>query len=158
MKYTGELQKTIPTKKIGLLDDEDSRRAEAKRIAALKVSKMPALFAAHGVALGDWVNLAFELAKEFVPGFRVVEPAGRPTEWSGVDKAEFKLSVDDMQAANPGIPKTQAITKVCRLSRWEAKTKGMKVTALRKHYDNADATWVAIVKDAKAYESMVRED
>ena len=158
MKYSGELAKPITAKKAGLLATDDSIRAESKRIVDAQIAKLPALFAAHGVELHDWIDLVFELAEEYVPGFRVVEPAGRPTEWGDYDKAEFRLTVDHMREANPGMKITDAIRRVQRLESWQSKTKDMKVSALSKHYYGADPRWVAVMRDAKAYESIVGKD
>ncbi len=158
MKYTGELAKPITAKKVGLLATDDSIKAESRRIIEARVAKLPALFAAHGVEPHDWIDLVFELAEEYVPGFRVVEPAGRPTEWGDYDKAEFRLTVDHMREANPGIKITDAIRRVQRLESWQSKTKDMKIPALSKHYYGADPRWVAVMRDAKAYESIVGKD
>ena len=158
MKYTGALKKGIVRKHPGLLAGEDDYKAEAMRITRERFAKLPDLFNAHGIAEHDYLGLVLALANEHVPGFKCIKPPGRTTEWGDWDKAEFRLSVDDMRAAHPGMPTTQAIAKVCRLFSWEAKTKGMKVTALRKHYDAADARWVAIAKDAKAYDLIIQRD
>jgi hypothetical protein len=158
VKYTGKLAKPIVSKQLGLLATDDDIKAEALRVATEKVNKVSALFAVHGVELNDWMDLAFELAEEYVPGFKVVRPAGRPTEWQEYDKAEFKLAVDDMKSANEGIATTEAIRRVCRLSHWAEKNKGMKVTALSKHYYAADSRFVAMMQDAKAYNLIVQGD
>ena len=158
MKYTGTLAKPIARKRTGLLNDDATIEAEANRTTLERFAKLPDLFRAHGVPENDFLRLAISLAKEHVPGFKLVNPPGRKTEWSDYYKAEFKLTVDAMREANPGMPTTQAISKVCRLSSWEEKTKGMKVSALRKHYDAADPRFVKLMKDAKAYDSIVRDD
>ena len=158
MKYTGDLAIPITTNKLRLLASDESIKEETSRIVHARVAKLPALFAAHGVEIGDWIDLVFELAEEYVPGFRVVGPAGRPTEWSDYYKAEFKLTVDDMREANPGMKITDAIRRVQRLKSWQEKTKDMKISALSKHYYAADPRWVLVMKDAKAYDSMVKKD
>lgn len=158
MKYTGELAKPITAKKFGLLATDDLIKAEARRVVEARMAKLPALCAAHGVELGDWLDLAFELAEEYVPGFRVAKPAGRPIEWSEYEKAEFRLTVDDMREANPGMKITDAIRRVQRLESWKSKTKDMKVAALSKHYYDADDRWVAVMRDAKAYDSIIGKD
>ena len=158
MKYTGKLAKPIVSKQLGIFATDDDIHAEALRVTTEKVNKVSALFAVHGVELHDWMDLAFELAEEYVPGFKVVRPAGRPTEWQEYDKAEFKLAVDDMKSANKGIATTEAIRRVCRLSHWTEKTKGMKVPALSKHYYAADSRFVSMMQDAKAYNLIVQAD
>lgn len=145
-------------KKFGLLSTDDVIKAEVGRIVDARIAKLPELCAVHGVELGDWLGLVFKLAEEHVPGFRVVEPAGRPTEWDEFSKAEFKLAVKQMREANSGMKITDAIKRVQRLERWESKTKDMKVSALSKHYYDANPRWIALVEDAKAYESIVGKD
>lgn len=158
MKYTGKLAKPIVSKQLGVFATDEDIKAEALRVTTEKVNKVSALFAVHGVELDDWVDLVFELAEEYVPGFKVIKPAGRPTEWEVYDKAEFKLTVDDMKSANDGIATTEAIRRVCRLSHWAEKTKGMKVTALSKHYYAADSRVVAMMRDANAYNLINQGD
>ena len=156
MKYTGTLAKPIPRKRMELLVDDATFQAEAHRTIEAMFAKLPDLFKAHGVAEFNYLGLVVAMAKEHVPGFKLVNPAGRPTTWGDYDKAQFRLSVDDMREANPGMPTTQAISRVYRFSSWEAKTQGMKGAALRKHYDAADLRWVQVARDAKAYESIIR--
>ena len=158
MKYTGKLAKPIVSKQLGLFATDADIKAEALRVTTEKVNKVSALFAVHGVELHDWMDLAFELAEEYVPGFKVIKPAGRPTEWEEYDKAEFKLTVDSMKAANNGIPVTRAISRVMKLSSWAGKTKGMQVSALSKHYYAADPRVVAMMRDANAYNLIVKND
>lgn len=158
MKYAGELNKPIARKKIGLLASDDAIQSEAARIVTAKWDKLPALFAAHGIQDGDFLGLAFALAGESVPGFRVVDPAGRPTEWMDYDKAEFKLAVDDMRVTNPKLSISEAIRRVQRLSKWAGKTKGMKVTALSKHYYSADDRYVQMMRDANSYRELLAQE
>ena len=94
MKYTGSLGKTIAKKRMGLLAEEDDYQAEARLTMDEMFSKLPALFKAHDVIEGNFVALALALAKAHVPGFKVVRPAGRKTEWHSSVKAEFRLDVD----------------------------------------------------------------
>ena len=143
MKYSGELAKGIAAKKLGLLATEEAVKAELHRVIEVKAKKLPALFAAYGVEPLNWMEMVFQLAEAHVPGFKVREPAGRPTEWGDVNKAEFKLTVDGMCEANPGMKITDAIRRVKNLVSWQAKTKDMKVPALSKHYYGADPIWVA---------------
>jgi hypothetical protein len=158
VKYTGKLAKPIVSKQLGLFATDADIKAEALRITTEKVNKISALFALHGVELNDWMNLAFELAEAHVPGFKVNKPAGRPTVWGKYYEAEFKLTVDSMKAANHGMTVTTAIRRVMKLDSWSVKTKGMKIAALSKHYYAADPRVVAMMKDAKAYELIVKGD
>ena len=158
MKYTGKLSKPITRKRFGLLASEDDFKAEEHRTKSEMFTKLPDLFKAHGVTEHDYLGLILAMAKAHVPGFKLVKPAGRKTEWGDFDKAEFRIAVDGTREANPGMPVTQAISRVCRLPSWHEKTEGMKVSALSKHYYGADSRFIAMMKDAKAYKSIVRED
>ena len=160
MKYKGTLAKPIAQKAKHLLLAELLREENELFSQPYKdrLTKFPALFEAHSVPLGDWMGLALSLAIEHVPGFRIVNPAGRKTEWGFHEKADLKLHVDDMLMAHPGMKITDAIRRVQRLEKWQEKTKDMKVSALSKHYYAADDRWVAVMRDAKAYESIVGRD
>ncbi len=72
----------------GELLDEQVAAAVNAQVDEL-LSKLPLLAEAHGVRHGDWFALVVSLARTHVPGFKLVEPAGRPTEWGMFDKAEF---------------------------------------------------------------------
>lgn len=149
MKYTNQLAKPIKAKRLPLLAKDSDFKTEAGRISAEKFAKLPDLCAAHGVLYGDWLGLALALATEHVSGFKIATPAGRPTEWGDYDKAMFRLDVEDMQSASVGLPLTEAMRRVCRLSQWAGKTKGMKVTALSKHFYSVDLRWVRVARDAR---------
>jgi hypothetical protein len=157
LKYTGKLNKPIVRKRIGILANEDAYMAEAKRITDEMFAKLPDLFAAHGLQHGDWVALAMELAKAHVPGFQVNKPAGRKTEWDISHKAEFRLDVDAI-VANSGLSVVEAIKLTIRSDAWAVKAAPMTIAALEQHYYKADMRWVQIVKDARAYESIVGTD
>ncbi|PZP95534.1 MAG: hypothetical protein DI587_22285 [Variovorax paradoxus] len=157
MKYTGQLADPIEGRRSGLFDTEEQMQADAHRLAAEKISKLPALFLAHGVELGDWPALALALAVAHVPGFKIKAPAGRPTEWSVADDAEFRLDVDGVRQAGD-LTVDRAISKVIASEPWSGKAKGMKIPALRKHYYRANEAWVRLVADARAYQTMVRDD
>lgn len=154
MKYTGKLAKPIVRRRLGVLSTEESVREAATKEANEMLEKLPLLAEAHGVAPGDWFALAVSLAKTHVPGFKVVQPAGRPTEWGQIEKAELRLDVDELLAATGGLAVTDAIRRTCKLERWVEKTKGMKVTALSKHYYAADMRFVDIVRDARSWNQL----
>ena len=83
MKYSGTLAKPIARKAKHLLLAE-ALREENELISQPykdRLTKFPALFQAHSVPFGNWMGLALSLAIEHVPGFRIVNPAGRKTEW-----------------------------------------------------------------------------
>lgn len=154
MKYTQELTKPIKRKRLGLLADEALHAEEARRIVDEMFAKIPMLAQAHGVDHGDWFGLALALAKEHVPGFKVVNPSGRPPEWSDVDKAEFSIAVDEVRLSS-GKTVDESMKLVIRLERWAKKTAPMSLEALRQHYYQADKRWIAVVKDARAYELLM---
>ncbi|NML85381.1 hypothetical protein [Polaromonas sp.] len=140
-KYTGSLSKTIAQKRIGLLAGEDAYRAEAQRTTDEMFAKLPDLFKAHQVPEGNWVALTLALAKSHVPGFKVVKPAGRRTEWGIADKAEFRLDVD-IVIGDSKLSVVEAIKLVCRLDAWKEKTAPMKISALEQHYYRADMRFI----------------
>lgn len=150
MKYTDQLAKPIKAKRLPLLATDSDIYSEAGRITNERFAKLPDLCAAHGVVYGNWLALAQALAKEHVRGFKVESPAGRPTEWGLYDKLMFRLDVEDMQSANVGMPITQSIDRVRRLSQWADTTQGMKVTALSKHFYSVDLGWVQMARDARS--------
>lgn len=154
MKYTDKLAKPIKAKRLGLLATDADFQAEGVRVTAEKFAKLPDLCAAHGVVYGDWLSLALALATEHVRGFKVESPAGRRIEWGEHDKAMFRLDVEDMQCASVGLPLTEAMRRVCRLSQWTDKTTGMKITALSKHFYSADSRWVLLVRDARSLNQL----
>ena len=158
MKYASELKKPVVRKIPGLLWTDEQRLELIKEQIREQLKKMPLLAKAHGVPEGDWFALAFELAKAHVPGFKLVRSAGRPAEWSDVDKAELKLDVDNLMAASSGLPVTEALRKIPKLEAWAEKTKLMRVEALSKHYYGADERWVRIVRDARAWNLIQRDN
>lgn len=160
MKYTGALAKPIVQKNrtfrlADLLNLKEFVDQPYKEMAA----KIPELFAAHSVNEGDWQALAISLAREHVTGFNIVRPPGRKTEWSVSDKAELRYDVEEIiKAGLKKIPITDALRRVQKLERWSEKTKGMNVAALRKHYDAADISFLPIIAEARAYETIVGEN
>lgn len=153
MKYVGTLAKPIVLKHLGLLADDAAFQAEAERTTSEIFAKLPDLFKAHGVLENDFFGLALALAKNHVPGFKLAKPAGRPTEWSLLDKAEFRVDVDTF-IKNNGVSVVEAIKLTIRLDRWAEKTQPMKLAALEWHYYDADLRFVAIVKHAHAFDAL----
>ena len=156
MKYTGTLNKGITRRRFGPLAASDAHLSEANRIDSEMAAKLPELFEVHGVEMGNWFRLAMALAREHVPGFKVINPAGRPTEWEEYDKAEFRLDVDAF-IINSGntLPVTEAIRRARRLDAWRSKTEAMKPAALRKHYDKTDLRLVKMMQDARAHRNQL---
>lgn len=154
MKYSGALAKPIPRKRSSVFACDESIKADVERIADIQAEKMIQLFSAHGVEVGNWVALSLALAKEHVPGFRIAEPAGRPTEWGEIEKAELRIAVDEMRDSNPGLNISDAIRRIQRMDSWQARTGAMRASALSKHYYAADARWIAIVQDARSWNKL----
>lgn len=123
-----------------------------------QLNKLPALFLAHSVPIGDWQGLAFSLAKAHVTGFKVVGQAGRKTRWEIYDKTLLKMTIDDEIKANPKLTVASAITRVMKMEMWKDKTRDMKVSALSKHYYAADDRWVAVMRMAIAYDLIIKKD
>lgn len=157
MEYTGKLAKTIRRKRIGLLAEHSAYEAEALRITNEMLSKLPDLFKAHGVAENNYFGLVLALAKEHVPGFKVTNPSGRPTEWDDIDKAEFKLDMDTIRDKT-SFSVVEAIKQVIRLDHWREKTRPMNVPALEVRYYRADARWVNIIRDARVMNQLLDAD
>ena len=156
MKYTGTLKKGITRRRVGLLADSDAHKIEGKRIADEMFAKLPELFRAYGIKPNNWPAMVLALAQEHVPGFKVINPAGRKIEWGDADNAEFRLDVDAIVADSGNtVPVTEAIKLACRLDAWASKTRPMTLAAITAHYYDADLRWVEIAKDARAYESIV---
>lgn len=158
MKYTGRLQKPIVRRPIGIFSTDDQIKATVNAEVDEMFSKFDDLFAAFALEKDNWFGLALALAKAHVPGFKLVAPAGRKTEWTIVDKAALKLDVDTI-AESAAVPITEAIKLACKLDAWAEKTKKMTLAAITKHYYAADPRFVSIVRDAQAYqahESKVR--
>jgi hypothetical protein len=158
MKYVGNLNKGITRKRMGIFADDADYATEAQRTTDEMFSKLPDLFAVHQVSEGDWAGLAMALAKTHVPGFKLINPAGRKTEWNPADKAEFRLDVDAI-IENHGISVVEAIKLACRLDAWIEKTKEpMTIAALEQHYYKADIRFIQVVKDARAWQSHLLDE
>ena len=156
MKYTGALKKAIVRKRLGILHTESEFQDDSQRIVDEMVSKLPELFAVYEVNQGDWVSLAFRLAQAHVPGFKVVDPPGRPPEWGPHENAGFHIDVDAV-IDERHLTVVEAIKIVIRMESWAKKTSPMNMVALERRYYSADPAWVKIVKDARAYEIIVRD-
>ena len=155
MKYTKELKEPIARKRFGLLAGEKEYRESDEAIAREMLAKLPALAEAHSVQPGNWFALALALAQTYVPGFKVIDRLGRPTEWSDADKAELRIDVDAIRKPT-GKTLDASIKAAMKEPRWADRTG--TPAALRQHYYDADSRWVAIVQDARAYKSMAKDD
>lgn len=134
MKYTGTLSKPVVKGRRGLINAPDFT-ADRERIFTEINAKLPELFKIHGVSEGDWKDLALALAGAHVPGFKVVERAGRKREWDYLKKVEFRIAVDDLiSKSKNALPVTEAIRRAKRLDRWKVKIENMKIPALSQHY------------------------
>lgn len=154
--YSGDLAKPIVGRPVPLLNADEWIKEEAKRITEERWSKLEPLCRVHGVEVGNWFGLAMRLAETHVPGFRVIEKAGRKVEWSIVDKASYKISIDEL-VERDSIPILEAIRKLQRAGEWSQRTKGSSVEALAKHYYKADHRMVNVLHDARAWEQHLRD-
>jgi hypothetical protein len=158
-KYKGRLSKSIVRQKIGIFENDAAHQEEAKRIETEILSKIPDLFIAHnikisekGINQNDWFALVLCLAKTHVPGFKVIDPAGRKTSWTDADKAELKIEIDRIvEASEKKLPIIAAIRHIKTSEGWKEKYRHTSHNALKAHYYDADLRWVEIVKDANAY-------
>lgn len=146
-RYLGLLGQPIVANHIpGLLAD-DARHIESARQVGLMLEKLPLLAEAHGVANGDWFALVLALAREHVPGFKVVAKGGRSELWSDIEKAELSIEVEAARKALKTLK--QAIEAVLLGGRWAEKRP--TASALETHYRHADKKVVALLRDAQAY-------
>jgi hypothetical protein len=158
VKYAGKLKKPIARKRLGWLYDESHYLEDAQRIEDERLAKLPDLFAAHNVPLGDWQGLAMALAKAHVPGFKATRPPGRPNDWDAKETAEFKVDVDDI-AERDGLSIVEAIKLVIRTTAWAEKTSSMTLPALEKrYYEGHDSKWIELVKKARSYEAIIGDE
>lgn len=154
VKYEGALERPIVANNVrGLLADE-ARTAEAARQVDLMIEKLPLLAKAHGVEAGNWFALVMAMAKEHVPGFRVITKAGRTELWSDLEKAELKIEIDEHRSADRNLK--QAIEAVLADGKWEKKRPTH--SALETHYKRADESLVAMVRDARAFRARNEEN
>jgi len=156
MKYSGVLATPLNRPQIGVIHTDDQIEAEWRRVLVERLEKLPALAQAHGVAEGDWLGLAMRLAETHVPGFKMVNRAGRRTEWSELDKAELRIDADDIREKT-GKTVDASIREAVKSDRWRGKTSEMKPAALRQHYYAADARFIQIAQDARAFEGLPQQ-
>lgn len=154
MKYTGTLVSPIVERMPdgGLLAGDAEFAKEAARVKVAQLEKLPALFEAHGVEVGDYQSLALALAETHVAGFKVVERAGAKVKWQVYELTQFKIAVDDLVASGEASSVTHAIDRVRRRPEWSGIIKKSATpSALRKQYDRADPMWVQMLRDALRY-------
>jgi hypothetical protein len=158
MKYSGRLAKPVRRKRYQLRLAAALRNDEALLHASVNEAfeKLPDLFATHEIEQGDWVGLAIKLAFAHVPGFKIVDPPGRPTEWSGFEKAELRYDADALIASRKTLSVTAALQAVKKHERWAAKAAGMKPAALAKHYYAADVSLLPLIEKSRAYDEAVK--
>ncbi|MGF6524742.1 hypothetical protein [Variovorax sp. PvP013] len=150
MMYEGKLKEPIVQQHHGLLSDLN---AEQQRINIEMLSKLPALFEAHQVEAGNWMRLAFELAKAHVPGFQVNAPAGRPLKWELAEKAAFRIDVDEI-ISDAKLSLSEAIKLAIRQPRWAEQAREMTMAALVKQYKTTEMWSVEVLQDARRLEKM----
>ncbi len=158
MKYTGELQKPVVERQLGLLASDADFEAEFGRQFDEIGAKLPELCSAHGIKYGDWLALVFALAREHVPGFKTQQRAGRKSEWHAFYRAELFVDVVSMIEANPKMSIKGALQAIQNLDRWREIAKPMTIGALRKQYDLADSRAINIVRDARTWDALPQDE
>lgn len=166
-EYTGVLATRIdpsaiglrwPDGRRGLLATEQEHAEEDRRILNAQFEKMPALFACHGVALGDWSELCLRLAETHVPGF-MLKKTKQSKDWTAYDEAEFVCDVNEERtAANISIP--EAIKLVIRRDRWKKPTAPETIVALQTRYKRArkaHALLVSTLEKSRLFDRLQAE-
>lgn len=158
MKYEGVLNRRIPGKHFGLLAGEPEFNADAARVTDARFAKIPALFAVHGVEIGDWEGLAFALAIEYVPGFKLSKPVGRNIKWPENDKASLRLDADLAIQTTRYKTVDGALRHLQKHSeKWKPMLKGLGTHVMRGYYYGADPRWIQMVADASAYRALLSQ-
>lgn len=150
-RYTDVLAQPIKRHRLSLVDDEGD---ETRRIAREMAEKLPALANWHGI---DWdgtpeayAALVLALARTHVPGFRVIEPAGRKKGLSELEKAYLRREVDAVRQ-DTGKKMNAAIAQVMKTELWRDRLAGMSVRAVAQQLKEG-AKWLRVVADAEAYD------
>ncbi|NCT97024.1 MAG: hypothetical protein GXD23_06605 [Comamonadaceae bacterium] len=141
-RYSGVLSTPIAEKPsdysggTGLLPGKEQFERAKQLQWDRRFAKLPALFEAYGLAYGDWMALSLALAVEHVPGFRVVNEAGRPS----IDElmlAEFALAVD-LVRGRTSMKVDAALREVSQQDAWNKRLAAARLAknpnALRSHY------------------------
>lgn len=169
MKYSGRLSEPVVKARLGPLADDSAVQNESTRIAGELVKKMPLLFEAHGIEEGNYAALAMALATAHVPGFKIIQPAGRPEEWTAADKAALRVDIDLLKAEKAAegraITVRDAIKLVMQSETWKpraAKAEGkdgkLKISSIEQHYyaarqqTKAAIGWLEMATKAKAFD------
>ena len=122
--------------------------------------KVNLLFDEYEIADHNWMRLAFLLAKDFVPGVRMIAAtSGRPKVWNALTLAELKIAIDEQISQHSGWQITDAARIIAKNSPWKERVAKSKNPAelLRRNYYQADQRWVNVLKKGMAWEeSQVR--
>ena len=166
--YTGVLNTPIDPEAIGLpwgaggpglLATDQEVSDAARRITDAQFEKLPALFAAHGVTLGNWSGLCLALAAEHVPGFKLKNKGGRPSKWTAYQQAEFVCDVEELRATGLSIP--ESIKLVVRREPWKALTEEASIDRLKDIFDDARKQHpmvVSMIAKSRAFDRLTASD
>lgn len=164
MVYKGDLAKPMEPPVIGILATDKQISKVADKESDELVRRYELLFAHYAITFGDWQRLAMALAREHVPGFRYAQAkAGAKRTWHSLDRAELKVEIDEMikEAADPakGVNWAAGIL-ASKPGRWKdliRKHSANPAEVLRRAYYNADPRCVSMVRDARAYDELMKK-
>jgi hypothetical protein len=153
--YSGDLAKPLKPPVIGLLMDDDQIAKIGRDRFHEEARRMGLLFDAHNIRHGNWVALCFALAKAHVPGFKMAKGrAGAPKKWQDYDRAMLVLAIEET-----GLGVTEAARLLVKQEPWKSMTRATRgAKTLSDEYTRADARWVAMARDAKAFDSLPEEE
>lgn len=138
------------------LPDSDAEHEKAVEAAQKETfRRVNLLFDEYEIADRNWMRLAFRLARDFVPGVRmIVATSGRPKVWNALTYAELKISIDEQLSSHPDWQITDAARIIAKKSPWKERVANSKnaVELLRRNYYHADERWVNFLKKADEIE------
>jgi hypothetical protein len=93
--FKDALAQPVPSRRVSLLASEEDRQKQYAAWAAEDLGKLSSLCDHYGIAPGpnQYMFLALELAREFVPGLQEQKRKGRPTKWTTVTKSILVVEV-----------------------------------------------------------------
>lgn len=152
--YAGLLAERIPEFRGGYISDFESFEKWVDDYEELIEEKLLLLLDHYGIerdAADAWKCLTLRLAREVVPGFRVVR-VGAPRKWTHVHDALARLAIDEHLAANAATEKMNvldAARHVVRQRDWKIRAgpSNGPANVLRQAYFRADAELVDRLRD-----------
>lgn len=92
----------------------------------------------YEVPRGEWLHLSYQLAQDFVPGFKEQGKPGRSQIWNSYLRGRLAYEVDAMIAKNSRLSVDSATKKLAKDDFWMKKIKGQnRAESLRKQYPMA---------------------